>query len=215
MSKLFYPFAVRSVLVLLTGLLWLPISAQASWEEARDVVEKATGEMMTLLADPALRDEANFEQLFREVDRVLTPVVNFDKVSRGVMGKYFRRASVAEQAQFAEVFKGTLVKTYAKALAAFPFERYEVVPNRAPSDKPHQQLVRVDVFDHAGTRYELAYFMVREDQGWRLTNVVLDGINLRQVFRNQFADALSSRGSIAAVIDAWASLVDAQPAVES
>ncbi|WP_210396566.1 MlaC/ttg2D family ABC transporter substrate-binding protein [Motiliproteus sediminis] len=195
-------------------LLMLALPASASWDDARAVVEQATGEMMTLLADPALRDEANFEALFAGVDQILTPVVDFEVVSRGVMGKYYRRATPAEQQRFAEVFKGTLIKTYAKALAAFQFERYEVVPNRAPSKKPHQQLVRVDVIDSNGTRYELAYFMVRDDSGWRLTNVVLDGINLRQVFRNQFADALNTRGEIGAVIDAWADLVD-QPGKET
>lgn len=195
-------------------LLVLALPAAASWDEARVVVEQATNEMMTLLADPAMRDEANFDNLFVEVDQILTPVVDFEAVSRGVMGKFFRRATPAEQQRFAEVFKGTLIKTYAKALAAFPFERYEVIPNRALSEKPHQQLVRVDVLDSTGTRYELAYFMVNEGGRWQLTNVMLDGINLRQVFRNQFADALSTHGSIAGVIDVWAALVD-QPAVSN
>ncbi|HEY5716887.1 MAG TPA: ABC transporter substrate-binding protein, partial [Motiliproteus sp.] len=70
------------------------------------------------------------------------------------------------------------------------------------------QLVRVDVFASAGTRYELAYFMVLGEQGWQLTNVILDGINLRQVFRNQFATAVDQRGDIGAVIDDWAQLVE-------
>jgi len=194
-------------------LCWPPLLA-ASWDAARAVVEQATGEMMTLLADPALQGEAHFDRLLVGVDRILTPVVDFDAVARGVMGKHFRRASAAQQQRFVAVFKGTLVKTYAKALAAFQFDRYQVVANPAPSDKPHQQLVRVDVLSTSGTRYELAYFMVRAEDRWRLTNVVLDGINLRQVFRNQFASAVDQQGDIGAVIDAWSTLVD-KPAKES
>jgi len=205
-------YSVRGLCV--AWLCCWALSAQASWDAARQVVEQATQEMMTLLAKPETQGEANVEQLFAGVDQILTPVVDFNAVARGVMAKHFRRASEVQQQRFAEVFKGTLVKTYAKALAAFQFERYEVVANRAPSPKPEQQLVRVDVFATNGTRYELAYFMVLEEGRWQLTNVILDGINLRQVFRNQFATAVDQRGDVGVVIDDWAALVD-QPAKES
>lgn len=182
--------------------------ADEPWGEARLVVEQTTQQMMTLLADPQLQDETHFDQLFSQVEQIISPVVDFEAVSRGVMGKHYRRATAVQQQRFAEVFKGTLIKTYSKALAAFQFARYEVVPNRKESDTPSQQLVRVDVFASAGTRYELAYFMVLGEQGWQLTNVILDGINLRQVFRNQFATAVDQRGDIGAVIDDWAQLVE-------
>lgn len=199
----------RGWLALLFVLLPVGATAQPEWDAASAVVDGATREMVQLLSDPELRDEAHLDRLMAALDGVLSPVVDFDRIARGVMAKYFRRASRDQQQRFAEVFKGTLLKTYAKALSAFEIERYEILPNVKPSDKPDKQVVRVDVFGTSGTRYSLVYFMVDGSRGWRLTNVLLDGINLRQIFRNQFAEAVNGRqGDIDRVIADWAGLVD-------
>lgn len=193
-------------------LCWMVSSsavAHSEWEDASAVVDSATQQMLTLLNDPTFKDESEHDRLIGELDQVLSPVVDFERIARGVMAKYFRRASADQKQRFVEVFKGTLLKTYAKALTAFEMTRYEIIPNSSVSEKPDKQIVRVDVFGTDDTRYSLVYFMVLTDSEWRLTNVMLDGINLRQIFRNQFADAVNGRqGDIGRVIEDWADLVD-------
>ncbi len=180
-----------------------------SWDEAQSVVGRATADMTALLARPELQDQAGFGELYRGVEDILDPVVDFEYISRNVMAKYYRGASQEERARFSSVFRGTLVKTYARALASFNIERYEVVANSRVSTDPDRQIVKVHVYADSGAQYSLVYFMVREERRWKLTNVLLDGINLRQIFRNQFADAVSRhQGSIARVIDDWETLSD-------
>ncbi len=208
------PLAKTAVFLLL--LLGVVSQSQASWDEARELVEGATKNMVTLLGDPELKDEAAFPELFGSVDRVLEPVVDFKRIARGVMAKHYRNASSQQREQFADVFKSTLVKTYAKALATFNFQRYEVIENRSPSKKPNKQTVKVDVFGTDGTRYNLVYFVLKGKNGWKITNVHLDGINLRQIFKNQFADVANGhKGDIDKVISEWAALVDTESVRES
>ncbi|MCW8885777.1 MAG: ABC transporter substrate-binding protein [Motiliproteus sp.] len=205
---------LKRIFVSLFLSLLLAVPAQASWMEARELVDGATQEMVKLLGDPSLKEESAFPQLFDGVDNVLTPVVDFDRIARGVMAKYYRQANDDQRARFAGVFKNALVKTYAKALAAFSFDRYEIVKNVKPSKKPKKQTVKVDVFGVDGNKYQLIYFVLQGKTGeWKITNVHMDGINLRQIFKNQFAEAVNGRkGDIDQVIEAWADLVDTSPA---
>ncbi|MEH6651489.1 MAG: ABC transporter substrate-binding protein [Motiliproteus sp.] len=190
------------------GLLLAP-QAQASWEEAGAVVSDATLQMKQLLVDETLRDESEFQRLYVGVDQLLSPVVDFNRISRGVMAKHYRNASDEQRQRFADVFKGTLIKTYSKALTIFQIADFELIPNPSPSRKKGREFVRVDVLGTDGQHYLLDYFMVQGDQGWKLVNVRVDGINLGQVFKRQFAEALeTSKGDIDAVIDQWAAMSD-------
>ncbi len=199
---------LRLVLVSMLGFSVLA-SAQASWDEAGIVVSEATTQMKQLLVDKSLHEPSQFERLFAGVDRVLAPAVDFDRIARGVMAKHYRNASAEQRQRFSEVFRGTLVKTYSKALMVFVITDFKLVPNPSPSRKAGREIVRVDVLGTDGKHYLLDYFMVRGDQGWRLANVIIDGINLGQLFKRQFAETLdSSNGDIDRVIEQWRAISD-------
>ena len=200
--------ACRAMLLAVLFLPALQAQAQGAWDEAGAVVSEATEQMKLLLADGSLQQQENFQRLFEGVDTVLTPVVDFDRVARGVMAKHYRKASDAQRQRFTEVFKGTLIKTYSKALSVFVINDFKLVPNNKPSKKPNRQRVRVDLVSAGGQHYLLDYFMIKGDQGWKLVNVMLDGINIGQVFKRQFAEALERNGGdIDSVIDQWDALV--------
>ncbi|MEH6624867.1 MAG: ABC transporter substrate-binding protein [Motiliproteus sp.] len=203
--------SIRCLVATVLMLLVLPV--QASWMEARDLVDGATQEMVELLNNPALKDEAAFAQLLDGVDQVLTPVVDFDRIAKGVMAKHYRNANDQQRSRFSVVFKSALVKTYAKALSSFSFNRYQIVENVKPSKKPTKQTVKVEVFGGNGNKYQVVYFVLQEKLGWKVTNVHLDGINLRQIFKNQFSDSVNSRkGNIDQVIDDWTKMLDSNEA---
>lgn len=191
---------------------WLMVAAglaQASWDEAAAVVDGATHNVLAVLDDESMKEEARFGDLLVEIDRVLTPVVDFDYISKRVMGKYYRRANAQQREQFSGVFKTTLLKTYARALVGFQIESYRLAKPAKPSPKAEKQAVSVVVKSANGTEFTLVYFMLKREGVWTLVNASLDGINLRLTFKNQFASmAQEQRGKVAAVIASWKKQVD-------
>jgi len=191
---------------------WLMMAAglaQASWDEAAAVVDEATHNVLAVLDDESMKEEARFGDLLVEIDRVLTPVVDFDYISKRVMGKYYRRANAQQREQFSGVFKTTLLKTYARALVGFQIESYRLAKPAKPSPKAEKQAVSVVVKSANGTEFTLVYFMLKREGAWTLVNASLDGINLRLTFKNQFASmAQEQRGKVAAVIASWKKQVD-------
>jgi phospholipid transport system substrate-binding protein len=196
-------------------LLLLPLVSQANaqpWQEASGVMEQATRDMLAIVEDETLRQPENLDQMMNEVERVISPVVDFPYIAKRVMGKYYRRASEEEMARFTEVFKTTLLRTFAKAVVGFEFEGYEIVPPDADSPEADKQVVTVNVSSGNGQTYVLVYYMLKQDDRWALVNVMVDGVNLRLTFKNQFADLYQRHDSISAVIDSWESQVSVDTA---
>jgi phospholipid transport system substrate-binding protein len=195
--------------VAVTALLWVA-QAQANtpaWQEASGVMDKTTREMLAVVEDETLKSPENIDRMMTEVERVISPVVDFPYIAKRVMGKYFRRASDEEMQRFSEVFKTTLLKTFAMAVVGFEFERYEIVPPNADSPEPDKQVVTVNVSSGNGNTYVLVYYMLKQDGRWTLVNVMVDGVNLRLTFKNQFADLYQRSNGITGVIDSWESQV--------
>ncbi|MGB0204213.1 MAG: MlaC/ttg2D family ABC transporter substrate-binding protein [Neptuniibacter sp.] len=202
LSQIRYAFA-------LVLMFTFSLNVQAKWEEASAVIETSTQDMLKILEQEELLLEEQQDTLLAELDTALSPVVDFDYISKVVMGKYYRRASAEERAAFSDVFKTTLLKTYAKALVGFKIEKFEIVPPKKNSPSPKKQIVSVNVYAGDGTKYALVYYMRKGDEGWRLVNALLDGINLRLTFKNQFADMVQkNRGDVGAVIANWKEKVD-------
>lgn len=191
--------------LLVAATLWVnPALAQASWQEASEVVDAATRDMLALMEREELTRDENTELLMQEIETIISPVVDFPYIAKSVMGKYYRRASAAERERFAEVFKTTLLRTYAKSIAGFELKQYNIQGPSGESPEPEKQVVSVDVSSSNGQVYTLVYYMLKQEQRWTLVNVMVDGINLRITFRNQFADLFQQNRTIAATIDAWA-----------
>ncbi|PIE24032.1 MAG: toluene tolerance protein [Neptuniibacter caesariensis] len=197
---------VVTLFYMILGSAW----ASASWEEAGKVVEEATINIFQLLQNEALLQEENEEQLIHEIDIMLSPIVDFPYMAKGVMGKYYRRASQEERERFAEVFKTTLLKTYAKTVVNFNIVEYAMVTPHKVSPDPKKQIVTVNVFADTGEKYSIIYYMKKRSQGWKLVNAILDGsVNVRLSFKNQFADMMQrNRNDVSKVIVSWKEKVD-------
>lgn len=148
------------------------------------------------------------EAFYGEVQRRMDGFVDYDAIAQGVMGGYFAEATPAQRARFSRNFGEALGRKYAKALLAFKFEAYEVLPPR-PQAVPagERSAVVMTLSDENKKAYTVVYDMVRPDAAspWRVRNVIVDGVNFGRTYRNQFASAMESRGpgALDAVIDAW------------
>lgn len=191
--------------ICLTVTLWLGVllPAQADWDSASQVMESATSDMLALVNDERLRQPENIEELMSEIDKLVGESVDFEYIAKSIMGKYYRRASDSEVEDFSVVVKSTLLRTYAKAIVGFDFKEFEIIPPVEQSPDPDKQIVNVNVSAEDGTVYSLLYYMVYKDDRWQLVNVVVDGINLRITFRNQFSGLMEQYGKISEVIEHW------------
>jgi len=197
-------YLTHRLLVLLVACLPFQVMAtQDDWKEASAVIEQATDRMLAMMKDENLRQQANRDELLGEVENIVEEVIDFEHFARRVMGRYVRTATDEEVVRFADTIKKTLMRTYSLAMVGFEVRNYTITPPRAPSPEPGMQVVNVTVTSGDGQSFGLLYYMLKQGNDWKLVNVMVDGINLRITFRNQFADMYQRSRSISAVIDSW------------
>jgi phospholipid transport system substrate-binding protein len=120
-----------------------------------------------------------------------------------LMAKFYRRASAQQIKDFSLAFKRSLMNTYSRAVVALKINNFEIQSNANNNSKPGRQKVWVKVFAN-GAAYDINYAMKKRQQGWKVTNVSLNGINLGLAFRQQFSNAMAqNKGNMDDVIAFW------------
>ncbi len=176
--------------------------------EAHNQVQKITVDLLAAIAASGSLLESDPETYFTAVDDVLSPVVDFNFISKVVMGRYGKAATAEQKTQFEQTFRRGLVVTYARGMANYADQNIIVLPPKNDVAAQRRVSVRQQVNDSGGDTHILAYTMARNkiSGDWKLINVVMDGINLGKTFRSQFEQAVKkNNGDIDIVIDQWLS----------
>ncbi len=189
------------------ALLWLAGAAGAAALAPDQLVNQTTERVITLAKDAKAYYDKDPQRLNQQVDTVMRDVVDFDGFARGVMGTYAsdqkfkalktdaeRAAFQARIAKFTEIFRRGLIETYAKGLLKFNGQRIETVAGRSSVNGSNATVVQ-NVYGNADKPYVIQYSL-RQDGGgdWKLRNVIIEGVNLGQTYRNQFASAAEQYG---------------------
>jgi phospholipid transport system substrate-binding protein len=185
----------------------MPLLALAA-PSAHEVVQQTTD---TLLADlKANKDEYRRDPaaFYQSLNDILGPVVDVDGISRGVMTvRYSRQASPEQMSRFQENFKRSLMQFYGNALLEYDNQDIRVLPATGKQDAERTS-IGMEIRDGKGVVYPLSYTMVSMDGVWKLRNVVINGINVGKLFRDQFAQSMqNNRNDLDKVIDTWADTV--------
>ncbi len=199
-------FALLRHAVLFIALAFTGISAAAT--DAHTVVEQTTTNLLADLEANKDKYRTNPTAFYNAMDAILGEVVDADGISRSVMTvRYSRRATPEQMQRFQDNFKRSLMQFYGNALLEYNNQNIRVLPNDL-AQGPDRSEVRMEVTDHKGTIYPVSYTMVKVKGQWMMRNVIINGINVGKLFRDQFAEAMQRNAhDLDRVIDSWVETV--------
>jgi phospholipid transport system substrate-binding protein len=178
-------------------------AAQQS-KSAQEVVTDVTDDMVKTINSSKALLATNPQEYYSKVASILEPVVAFDYIAKIVMSNYYEKASEQQRDEFAEVFKTSMVQTFAKGLANY--SDFDISVKAPEKDQTNERKVEVlqEVKSSDGTHI-ISYTMAQNKTGeWKLINVVLNGVNLGKSFRDQFAQAMRQHSEdLPLVIKTW------------
>lgn len=194
----------QSVLALLAALPMLALAAPT----AHEVVSKTTDTLLSNLMENKQQYREDPTAFYNALNDILGPVVDVDGISRSIMTvKYAGRATPEQIQRFEENFKRSLMQFYGNALLAYNNQSIRVLPATGRAD-PERATVNMEVRDDKGTVYPVSYTMVLKNNQWMLRNVVINGINVGKLFRDQFAQSMQdNRNDLDKVINGWGEIV--------
>lgn len=199
-------------------LISAPLLAQAASQTPHQVVEDTSVRVMeTLNANRELYKQ-DADAFYNGLNEIMEPVVDFQGIARSVMTVRYSRSATPEQMdRFIETFKRSMVEFYGNALLEFDGGSITVLPPaRGAQQTEERASVNMEVRSNSGNVYPVTYTMANIDGQWKVRNVIVEGINIGLLFRDQFAQAMQThRNNLDAVIDNWGSVVaESREAVE-
>jgi ABC-type transporter MlaC component len=125
----------------------------AQAESATDMVRDTSDAVLELIAEGKGYAKEDPERFYREVEALLSQVVDFESFARSVMSVHYRDATPEQRERFAGTFKWGLVRTYALALTEFSDGKVVVPPPDKPPRNPKRQTVKMEIHTKAGQIY--------------------------------------------------------------
>ena len=166
--------------------------------EAPAVVETLHAALLASMQAGAITTEARAERL--------RPVINasfdFPTIARVVLGRTWGTLDDAERERFLSVFADLSVATYAARFDSFTDERF-VTLGSEPGRREGEALVRTQLQRPASGKPPVSlHYLLRLDpvQGWRVVNVVADGVSDLSLKRTEYA-AVLKEGGVAKLIE--------------
>ena len=165
-----------------------PAGAQAIAGDPGDFVHSFTTEAIAALADQTLpvdRREAEFRRLL---------VANFDmeRIGRFVLGRYWRKASEAQRAEFHRLFEDMTVITYSQRLSQYAGESVKVGGIRNRTEKGvtvSSRIVRAK-----GSPIAVDWRLRRTGDGWRVVDVRIEGVSMAITQRQEMGAVIKTAG---------------------
>jgi len=192
----------RGLLVLLAAL---PLMANAvASPSAHDLVKGTTDQLLADLKANKEQYKTNPSAFYDALNRIVGPVVDADGISRSIMTvKYSRKATPDQMLRFQENFKRSLMQFYGNALLEYNNQGIDV--SAAKDESGDRTSVDMTVKGNNGAVYPVSYTLEKIGGEWKVRNVIINGINIGKLFRDQFADAMQKNGNdLDKTINGWA-----------
>ena len=163
-----------------------------SGNEAQHLVQHVTSQVIEELEAQreSIRDDP--ERLYELVDRLVLPYFDFERMSRRVLGKRWKKATPDQQMRFVAAFRTRLVRTYATVLNEYTGQTLtylDPIPR-----KEGEVVIPVDIRMKGSQSVRVAYAMHGSGEEWSVFDVAIDGVSLVTNYRSSFRAEIARNG---------------------
>ena len=190
--------------ILLTTFICNSLVIVAENISAHEHAERTHNNIIKILQTKNTLFEENSELFILEISNAFSPIVDFKRIARNVMGKHYKASSAVEREQFSNVFRTSLLNRYSKTLIAYKDDKIIVLPSISKPKFPGKAKVYIEIVTASKTYPGIYYMYLDKNNEWKITNILINGINLGKIFRSQFYSLMEKNNNdFSIVIDKW------------
>ena len=200
-------FIVTASSLLSDPMLEIKDSKDAIKSNPYNFIDSNAQRMVKVLTEQSDLFETDRTQYEQKIKDIFEPMIDFKRVAASVMGrKYYLLATKEQREEFVEIFKDSLLDTYAETLAQWGDSKIRTEFNDGYSNSELKNVEVRQVLDTGNSKYPISYKLRKNDKDWKIVNIIINGVNLGLTFRNQFqALAVSQNDDIEATLSNWIS----------
>jgi len=184
---------MRRILGLLGIFLFLPFSSLAQELGPEELVRKVTQEVFDAIKSDQQLAAGDRQKAIRLAEEKVLPHIDFEEATRLAVGRGWAQATPEQKNRLAAEFRNMLVRTYSNAITAYQGQTMKVMPVRMkPGDTDvtvHNRFMRA-----GGKPVLLDYAMRKTESGWKIYDIVVEGVSLVLTYRSEFDVVVKQEG---------------------
>ena len=175
----------------LAFFLAFPVAAQDLGPE--ELVKKITEDVLSAVKSDKQLAAGDRQRAIKLAEEKILPHVDFEEATRLAVGRGWAQASPEQKKKLVAEFRNMLVRTYSNAIGAYEGQTMKVQPVRMkPGDTEvtvHNQFIRP-----GGKPVLVDYAMRKTDAGWKIYDIVVEGVSLVLTYRSEFDAVVKQEG---------------------
>jgi phospholipid transport system substrate-binding protein len=168
--------------------MWASISF-ADELSAKQVIEEFQNELINVMKQGK---ELGFKGRYEKLDVAIKKSHDLVKIARIVVGKEWEDLTPEQQAKLEKVFTQLSISAYADSFKDFNGESFSFISE--------EETGRGGVVIHSNLHIpgdrdvKFDYMMKKKDDGWRIINIIADGVSDLAVKRSEYTSVLTKQG---------------------
>lgn len=182
---------LRKIYVSFVFLLCLTASVNSFADElsARQVVEEFQNELLSVMKEGKV---LGFKGRYDKLDAAVRKSHDLPKIARIVVGKQWEELSQEQQAKLEKVFSQLSISAYAHNFKDFSGETFTFISEEETGRGG--VVVHTDLHIPSEKDVKFDYMMKKKDDGWRIINIIADGVSDLALKRSEYTSVLSKEG---------------------
>ena len=184
---------IAAAVAITVTITWPAVVPADAGHPARALVEETTSNVLEVLKSQRDTLRSDPRRLHEFVDEFILPYIDFERMSRRVVGKRWRKVSPEQRTRFVSEFRLLLVRTYAAALNEY---RDQVIISYLDpvKGKKENEVIIPMLIEATGREVSVAYAMYHGEEGWKIIDISIDGVSLAKNYRSSFRAEIARHG---------------------
>ena len=154
-----------------------------------DTIKEHVNNVLNVLRDPALQNEANKEAKEQKIESIANQMFDYVALSRLTLGRSWRDFNKEQQKEFVSLYRSILKKAYMDKILTYTDEKVVFDKEMMLSENKAEVQTRIIT---KSADIPISYRMYLKDGQWRVYDVIVEGISLVQNYRTQFREILAN-----------------------
>jgi len=183
---------MKTLLAFVFFLTAIPVVAEEQNPEA--LVKQVTAEVLDAIKSDKKLASGDRQAALKLAEEKVLPHIDFEEATRLAVGRAWSQASPEQQKKLVTEFRRMLVRVYSNAIQPYEGQSIQVAPVRM---KPGDTEATVhNTFKRAsgGQPVGFDYSMRKTDQGWKIYDIVVEGVSLVLTYRSEFDGLVKQEG---------------------
>ena len=196
-----FKHGTRVIFVLLISLILCSSLSANEVPEPQRLMEETSKKVLKSFIENTDAIRKDPEVAHRLIRESLVPKVNFELMSRWVLGKNWRKATPEQRQEFTREFKNLVIKFYSSAFIDYLKKNdlnediIKFKPFRGKLDSKYATVRSQINPPKGGDPIKVNYDLYRNKDGqWQVYDVSVEGISLVTSYRSSFKQIISQKG---------------------